>query len=375
MKCGYYTYGALSADEGRTVQPNGKIESSIWYRELQLDYLYRAGHELVIMNDKRAWHKSRLFNCLQNTMFISPGNFKIDWVKLDDSISLEETWIKMHKDIKKHKWPKLDLLIIDNAGYPLFPIFTYKLMLMLAYKDRCPVILLDDDNHTEKIFPRFSHALGFDISKEVYVATRYKKKNFQHQLFFPLPYDESKEWPLIPSYNRTHDLVYIGHDYDRREKMIEFFFNFATTYPEYKVEIYGNWEKWLATKKYAEKYPKEVLKGPIAQYWGFDTLNKALATCKVIPKWAEDYGHITGGFHEAVMVGCPLLADKAINTIEEYILKDNLVSCKEDVFKKLEEFKSQSFQQKQEMIEEQRKIFRKFKIDVIFENMLKEVFK
>lgn len=378
MVIGYYCYGKISEDLNNFIQENGKIESSIWYRKLQLDQISKLGHEIYLMNEKKEWKKYKPFDCLKNSKTFSPGKVfsKLKWITEDGSIKLEKSWLDMYKHIDDVEWPKLDMLIIDNAGYPLFPIFTYKLLLVLAYKDKIPVVLLDDDNHTEKLFPRFNKVFGKNLLEDVFVATRYSKQNFPKQIHFPLAYDQSREQKVQPVKNLEHDYVYIGHDYDRRQKMIEFFFEFDMKYRnEFKTEIYGNWDKWLQTKKYSKVYPTDILKGPIAQLDGFNLLNKTLATCKVLPPFAEEYGHITGGFYEAITYGCPMLADKDIRTVEQYIIKDNIVSGKDEVYKRLVELKNQSWKSRKEMIEEQRKMFREFKIENIINNLFKQALK
>ena len=75
------------------------------------------------------------------------------------------------------------------------------------------------------------------------------------------------------------------------------------------------------------------------------------------------------------MAGCPILADSDIYTIEDFVLKDNIISTTEDILKKFNEFVTQSFKQRKEMVEEQIKILRKITIDKIFEEIFKGVLK
>jgi hypothetical protein len=370
---GYYTYGSLADDVQYTIQSNGKIEGSIWYRKLYLNWLHDNGYDIYLLNEKRDWKKYPRFDVVKDSKTFSARELynTIDWIKQDGSIKLEDSWREMYSNIYKVNWPNIDLLILDNAGYPFFPIFTYKLMLILAYMNKVPVIVLDDDDSTLSLFERANRTLRINIQDNINVATHYKQKLFPNQLFFPFPYDKKLERDILPVDKLEHDYVYIGHDYDRREKMIKFYFDTFSNFSQMKVEIYGDWTKWLESKK-SEKYPKDIFKGSIAQADGFDLLNKTIMTTVIVPPYCEERGHITPRLHEAVMVGCIVLADKDIYTIENYMLKENIISSNIDIHNKFIELSSQTFKQRKEMVEEQRKISRKFTVENIWSKMFEE---
>jgi len=374
MMVGYYTYGSISNETNKSIQKNGLVEGSSWYRELYLDFLVKNGYEIYLMNEKRDWKKYKKFKSVKKSRIFNPKEFYTicDWTKVDGSIKLELSWQDMYKKLDQVTWPKLDLLIIDNAGYPFFPIFTYKLMLILAYKDKIPVIVLDDDDSTLPLLQRANKILGTKIEDDIFIATHYKQQLFTKQLFFPFPYNEKLEQKVLPVNKLEHDYVYIGHDYDRRDKMLKFYIDLVPNILQWPVEIYGDWSKWLESKK-AEKYSKDIFKGSIAQSEGFKLLNKTLMTTIVVPPYCEERGHITPRLNEAVMAGAQVLADFEIKTIEDYILKENIVGNGADIYIKYDQFKHQTFRQRRDMIEAQREISRKFDIDSIWKKILENI--
>ncbi len=378
MRIGFYTYGNIFDESFNVVQKNNLVDATFLYRKMSLEWIKNQGHEIYLMNERRDWKRYKKFDSVKDSKMFSPSNlFKtIDWTRENNSIKLELSWQNMYEDIDKVNWPKLDMLIIDNAAYPFMPVITYKLMLILAYKDKIPVIVLDDDDHTLPILNRADKVLGTHIQDDIFVATRFKKQVYRNQLFNPFPYFEEYERDILPVDKLEHEYVYVGHDYDRRQKMIKFYFDIAKNYSDVNVEVYGNWDKWLKTKRYCEKYPKDVFKGTIAPSAAFDLWNKSLCSAVIGRPVYEETGQITPRMVEATMCGTAIIADKDIYTIDDYVLKDNIVSTTEEVYNRIEFFKKQSFEDRKEMIEEQRRVLReKLNINEIFSNMLNEVFK
>lgn len=377
MEIGYYTYGALSNDVQSSVQDNGKIDCFTWSRELYLDWLVNQEHTIYLMNSRKIWNKHNLFESVKNSERFSPKEFfkVLNWVTINDSISIDKTWRYMYKNLNKVNWPNIDMLIIDNNHYPFMPIFTYKLMMILYYKNKIPVLILDDDNETAPLLERANKILDLKIENDIYIATHFKKKIYPKQFFLPFVYNQKLEKEILPVDKLEHDYVYIGHDYKRREKAIKYYFDFASKYKDFKVEIYGDWKNWLSTKKYSEKHPKNIINNTVSQSKSFEILNKSLATCQIVMKYYEQTGQMTLRIIESTACGCPLLADGDIFDIKELVLNDNIVNSTENVHKKLEELKSQNFNQRKEMIESQRNILKQFTIDKSFSGMFNEIFK
>lgn len=376
--CGFYTYGALNNDVQNYVQENGKVECAIMYRRMLMEWLSKQGYNFHLLNKKNDWKRQSRFDFLKDAPLFAQNDFykHNKWVYKDGSLDLEASWRKMHKNINKVNWPKVDLVVIENMGYPFIPVFTLKLMIILAYKDKVPVLVLDDDDSTQPLLERAQKILKIDIDKDIYVGTHFKKKIFKNQVPYYIPYNPYIERKVLPVNKLENDLVYVGHDYDRREKMMKYYFDMVNEHPEVNVKVFGDWSKWLKTKRYSTLYPTSIFNGTVSQNAGYDILNKTLASVFVVPPYCEERGHITQRLVETAAVGCITLADKDIYTVEDYVLKDNIVSSLDETYAKLEEFKKQSFKQRKDMIEDQRNILRReFNIDKIMTDIFSIIYK
>ena len=376
MRIGYSAWGFVG--EGVIDSPDGGRIT----RALFLSRLIDKGYDVVWLQ------KNRDLDQYDKPLFCKKNKTNIYYINDPQKVSLcdlqytNAIFPEIDVLFLEWRWPiygRNCLALGENPTREYYKNYTpdldRQIELILYYTnlhEKCPkIVIWDKDNTMTKQDEAFigtrmtlqdNSSLNWN-KVTIFSPALFPEKHIfnRHTLHFPCDLQKIKEAKVVKSFDYL--IGYVGSQYDRDEQVYKYINPFSFKNPQ-KVVFAGNWTKYKEKTIHnlvnfpAIRFVDRILPSEMGKIY-----SKSLTSVLLCRPSYSETGHITQRIHEVASHGVIAIGLKEQKGIEQFILKDNIISDAYELEKCIERLKFLSIDKRQDILNQQIEMLELFDIN------------